>query len=129
MDMQKRREATKKLAITISSGDDSETLNIVYRPQFITAPSLRALAEAEEAVKAAQENAGETVSAKDSEIAGVVQFVGVVQKQIQDQVLSWDLTDSGVPVPITAEGMDAAGVDVALMTAILVAIRESESPK
>lgn len=122
MDMKVRREAVKPLAI----GLDGETINVTYRPARITTASLRALADAEESVKKSSDELAS--GAPKTEVQGAIDFLAEIQKQTAEQIVAWDITDNAEPVPVTAAGMDAAGVDLALLTTLLVAIRENESP-
>ncbi len=115
-EMNTRRAKTLSLTIPI----EEQELTIRYRPQRVTPEQVRALVDAQKAVSEQPEE-GKLSAERMAEL------VAELQEQIVNQVAEWDAVDSGVPIPLTVEGLDLAGIDIDLMVSVLSAIREAQS--
>jgi hypothetical protein len=104
MDLRKHKSKTRPFTATFGEGDDTETVTGNYRP-FAFTPRL--LQEAEAAQKAGE--VSETLA-----------------KTFAPLVASWDLTDDGKPVPISADALMDVPVDI--LAGVTSAIGEAQRP-
>jgi hypothetical protein len=141
LDFKKRREMLRTLAIDI----DGDTLTIKYRPARFTPGKVRELAETGAKAKAAltearskaADAAPETqtedpelaaaLAELDAQISAIGGLAETTTDRFLDAVAEWDATNDGEPVELTREGLEAADVDLNLMSFVLAKIQEDQN--